>query len=289
MYEVRPGDTLHKIASETKPDGVSLEQMLVGLLRANQEAFDGGNMNRLKAAKTLSVPEAAALETVTSAAARKIVVAQSSDWNAYRNRLAAETAQGPVKEDLGKHDASGRITAKVDAPSGPVFEAKDKVRISRTEPVGTHQGATAKRYEEDMIAKDKALQEATDRRVMLEKNISSLQALIELKNAQLAELEKQTGAKAMTPDALAAPKHIADVIPASFEPGAATSERSAASSSNPPEPKPVVKAELKRATPPTTVPEAPGLFEELLGSPLVLAGSALLILFAGYGLYKRRR
>lgn len=46
--EVRRGDTLNKIAIETKPEGVSLEQMLVGLLRANQDAFDGGNMNRLE-------------------------------------------------------------------------------------------------------------------------------------------------------------------------------------------------------------------------------------------------
>jgi pilus assembly protein FimV len=52
-HEVKRGDSLNKIANAIKPEGVSLDQMLVGLFRANQEAFDGGNMNRLKAGKIL--------------------------------------------------------------------------------------------------------------------------------------------------------------------------------------------------------------------------------------------
>ncbi len=50
---VKRGDTLSSIASQTKPDGVNLEQMLVGLYRENRKAFDGDNMNRLKTGKIL--------------------------------------------------------------------------------------------------------------------------------------------------------------------------------------------------------------------------------------------
>ncbi|HMV01574.1 MAG TPA: FimV/HubP family polar landmark protein, partial [Rhodocyclaceae bacterium] len=46
--EVKSGDTLGKIARETRHEGVSLEQMLVGLFKSNSEAFIGGNMHRLK-------------------------------------------------------------------------------------------------------------------------------------------------------------------------------------------------------------------------------------------------
>ena len=49
---VKRGDTLVGIAGRVRPEGVSLEQTLVGLYRENAKAFDG-NMNRLKAGKTL--------------------------------------------------------------------------------------------------------------------------------------------------------------------------------------------------------------------------------------------
>jgi len=42
---VKSGDTLGKIASATKPANVSLEQMLVLLVRNNPDAFSGKNMN----------------------------------------------------------------------------------------------------------------------------------------------------------------------------------------------------------------------------------------------------
>src|SRR5262245_6876413 len=46
-YQVKKGDTLNKIATEVKPQEVSLDQMLVALYRENQSAFIGNNMNRL--------------------------------------------------------------------------------------------------------------------------------------------------------------------------------------------------------------------------------------------------
>ena len=45
--KVRAGDTLSRIARTHKPADVSLEQMLIALLRANPDAFIDGNVNRL--------------------------------------------------------------------------------------------------------------------------------------------------------------------------------------------------------------------------------------------------
>ncbi|MFX4729020.1 FimV/HubP family polar landmark protein, partial [Acinetobacter baumannii] len=59
-YEARRGDTLRRIATENAPSGVSLDQMLVALVRANPDAFDGGNMNRLRAGRILSIPDQSA-------------------------------------------------------------------------------------------------------------------------------------------------------------------------------------------------------------------------------------
>lgn len=67
----RKGDTLSKIARRMKPEGVSLDQMLVALYDANKEAFVGGNMNRLKVGKIIQPPSAEALNAVTQQQATK--------------------------------------------------------------------------------------------------------------------------------------------------------------------------------------------------------------------------
>jgi len=58
------GENLSGIASALKPEGVSLEQMLVALFQSNKQAFAGNNMNRLKAGQILRVPEAGQVEEV---------------------------------------------------------------------------------------------------------------------------------------------------------------------------------------------------------------------------------
>ena len=56
-YTVKRGDTLSKIAQQTKPADVSLEQMLVALFRSNENAFDERNMNRLRTGQIVTVPQ----------------------------------------------------------------------------------------------------------------------------------------------------------------------------------------------------------------------------------------
>jgi pilus assembly protein FimV len=64
-HAVRKGDTLFAIARRTRPEGVTLNQMLLALYRANPEAFLGGNINQLREGHVLRVPpreEVAALD-----------------------------------------------------------------------------------------------------------------------------------------------------------------------------------------------------------------------------------
>ena len=46
---MRRGDTLQKIATQFKPADATLDQMLAALFNRNQAAFEGDNMNRLRA------------------------------------------------------------------------------------------------------------------------------------------------------------------------------------------------------------------------------------------------
>ncbi|MFZ2855570.1 MAG: FimV/HubP family polar landmark protein, partial [Rhodocyclaceae bacterium] len=307
--EVKRGDTLNKIASELKPEGVSLEQMLVGLLRANQDAFDGGNMNRLRTGKILSMPEPSALEAVSEGEARKIVIAQSGDWNAYRRKLAGIAAQSSAKEDVAKQESAGRIAAKVEDKADAVAEAKDQVRISKADVAPGKAGAAAKSTEEDLVAKEKALKEAGDRLASLEKNVVELQKLIDLKSRNLAELQKQAGSKEAAPAEAAKPeaaKPAAQAVvapavaekaaekpaePAPAEPVAAKPEETKHEPK--PEPKPDEMPQPKpRPVPPPPPPfEEPGFVSRLLDDPSALqdAAASILALLGGLFLYKRRR
>jgi pilus assembly protein FimV len=102
---------LSKIASELRPEGVSLDQMLLGLFQANQDAFDRGNINRLKAGKILSIPDKGSLEAIPKGRSpATVIVAQSTDWGGYRKKLAAVAADAPAPEEAARQQAAGKIT-----------------------------------------------------------------------------------------------------------------------------------------------------------------------------------
>lgn len=297
-HRVKPGETLHKIASETRYEGVSLEQMLVGLYRANSDAFIGANINRLKAGTILSIPDQDTVAAIPQAEARKEYRAQSADWNAYRKKLAAAAAQGPGKEEGGSQSAGGKITAKVEDKTEPSQASKDQVKVSRTEAAGKT-GAAAR--EEEAVAKDKALKEANERLVLLEKNVADLQKLLEMKNQSLAELQKQAGAKKpeeAKPPVVAAkpvepPKPAEEPKPAEAPKTAeAPKPAEAAKPVEPPKTEETPKSAaapkppaLHKPAPPP--PEEPSFFDDMT-LPLA-GGGAILALLAGYFFYKRRR
>src|SRR2546423_8945270 len=98
---VKRGDTLSKIATQVKPAEITLDQMLVAMFRANESAFDGRNMNRLRTGAILTVPSTADASTTQAAEATKLVQVQTSDWRTYRDRVAATA---PAAEGAGSRE-----------------------------------------------------------------------------------------------------------------------------------------------------------------------------------------
>lgn len=304
--EVKRGDTLTKIALETKAEGVSLDQMLVALFRGNQEAFVGANMNRLKAGKILNIPEAEAVAGVGGRAAHKIVVAQAADFNAYRRKLAAAvTAAEPAKEELPKQAAAGKITPKVEEKAPAPATGKDKLAVSRTEAAKDSKAAgRITTLEEDIVARDKALKEASSRIADLEKNLGDLKKLAELKSQSGVQLQQQAEAGKAAPEAKkpepapAAPvqaeakapeKPVEVAKPAETATTPAEAEKPAevAKAAETPAPTPAPEVAIppapaaKKAIPaPPPQPEPPSFVEE--NGLLVFGGSALLLAVAGY-------
>jgi pilus assembly protein FimV len=194
-HEVKRGETLSSIAAELRPEGVSLDQMLLGLFRANPSAFDRGNINRLKAGKILSVPDKAALEAIPRGEARTLIVAQSADWGAYRRKLASVAGDAPSKDEGARQQAVGKITTRVEDRAGSAAEPKDQLKVSKPELPGAKQVPAPGRVDEELIAKEKALKDANERLASLERSVAELQRLVELKSQSLADLERQSAGK----------------------------------------------------------------------------------------------
>jgi pilus assembly protein FimV len=192
--QVKRGDTLAGIARRVRPEGVSLEQTLVGLYRENTRAFDG-NMNRLRAGAKLNVPDAEKIAAITQQDAGREVRLQAADWRAYRQKLAEAVVQAaePSEQATSGQAASGQITAKVDDAAKPSADAqKDMLKLSRVTPpaAGADKEAAAlqeklRAQEEDALARERALEESSERVAMLEKQVQDMQELVRMKEEAL--------------------------------------------------------------------------------------------------------
>lgn len=288
-YAVKRGDTLAEIAGQVKPEGVSLDQMLVALQRANPNAFVGNNINRLRSGQILDVPGAEAARAMPSGEARRIVVAQSADFNNYRNRLASQVAGGGSQGEGGQI-ASGRITAKVEEQRNPAGESRDRLQVSRS-------GAPAGGDAEERIAQEKALAEANSRVKELEKTVGDLQRLLEIRNRDLAARQNEAASPALAAAgaAAAAATPPAPALPAERAPGAAADAVAPAPAVAPTQPASATAepAAPKPASPKPAIaapPPEPGLLESLANNPAVLGGSALLLaLLAALGIGRARK
>ncbi|WP_306441833.1 FimV/HubP family polar landmark protein [Methyloversatilis sp. XJ19-49] len=308
-YEVKRGDTLSRIAGEYVPAGVSLDQMLVALVQANPEAFDNGNMNRLRAGRILAIPDQSAAQAVSPQEARKIVLAQTSDFAAYRARLAGAVADSTSAADTGSRAASGRIEARVDDRAPSAAAASDQVRVSKS---AAESDRKISALEEEVVAKERALKDASSRLADLERNVRELQKLVELKNTPMAQAQQQAAtppAPAPTPAPAPAPavapseKPVPDLAADAAKPEekevpdlvALADEKPAEKPAEPPvaveppsaEPAPPVAAPAPAPEPePAVEPEQPGLFSD----PKTLGGlGAVLLLVLGYLGYRKSK
>ena len=159
-YAVQPGDSLLKIAQTTKYDSVSFAQMVVAIHRANEDAFIGGDMSRLKSGRTLTIPGRDAVAAVNAEEARQLVAALRGQPEPVRGQ--PEPVRGQPEPVRAKPPA-----ARAAGPEG-----------------------------DDVVARERALAESRDRAAALQQTRDDLQRLIEARDREIAELERQVGKSA---------------------------------------------------------------------------------------------
>jgi pilus assembly protein FimV len=320
-YTTQRGDTLNKIARDMKPEGVSLEQMLVGLYQANPNAFEAKNMNRLKVGQILNSPSEEAMKAMTRKQAVSEIKVHSSNWNAYRNKLAGIVKEAaPSESEPSTSSTSGKIKSAAEDKSMPAAGPKDVVKLSNGD--GTGKGATSEvkamqakisALQEEVTAREKSVKEAQDRTTALEKQVADMQKLLAMKSGSMADLQKQAETQNLAdktkPEAKPAPiKPVEEAKP--VEAAKAVEEvkpveaAKPAEEAKPAEATPVADAKPVEATPavekkpvvkPTAPAEEPGFLDGLLGSvsdldlPVVGGIGGTLALLGGGWMYLRKK
>lgn len=281
-YVTQKGDTLGQIARAMKPEGVSLEQMLVGLYQTNPDAFSGDNMNRLNVGKIIRPPSEEALNALSRKEAGQEIKVQTENWNAYRNKLAGIVADtAPMDAEASSQSASGKIKTATEDKSMPASAGpKDVVKLS----AGDANSAEAKSLQakvaalqEEVIAREKGLKEAQDKTSALEKQIADMQKLLALKSGAMVEMQKQ--AESQTAESVKVePKPAEPVKPVETAPVVAEKPSEAVAEPKEPTEKPV-KKQVAEVAP----VEEPSFFASLLDGldTTLLAGVGGLLTFLG--------
>ncbi len=275
QYQVRPGDSLSRIAKAVQPPSVSLDQMLVALFRGNPDAFVGNNMNRLKAGQVLKVPSVDAVQQVSAPEAREVIRAQSADFAAYRQQLASGVTT--QKTDEPARQAKGTVQASVQDNKQAAAPTPDKLTLS--------QGAVKASAPEAAVSKETEKKDAATRVAELSRNVAELKRL----QGETAGSAPAAAAAPVAPP-VASPAPVASapvvatlpvvpVVPAS----APTPAKVAAAPAAPP------PAPPKVAPPAPSAAEEPSLLDSLFENPMVLPGAGVLVaLIAGFGAYRLR-
>ncbi|AST29024.1 FimV/HubP family polar landmark-like protein TapV [Ralstonia pseudosolanacearum] len=321
-YTVQRGDSLYDVASNAVQgqDGVSLDQMLLALYRNNPKAFIGGNINRLRTGSVLTVPSAAEAQKVSSREARREVVAQTSGFAGYRSRLATAAEANAATDTDSARQQSGSVSARVQDQATPSASERDELRLSKADRTGKA-AATAGARAEELVAKEHALKEMESRVAQLEKNLSEMQHLIEVKNAELAKAaaakpaagaapSPATAAPAVTAANAPAPSASASATPAQAPAAAASSAETASSATatagasapaaatpaaaSAPVAEASAPAAAPRKAPVVVAPQPPAeeesFFSSLLGNPMALGlGGLVVALAGGLAVYRRRQ
>ena len=282
---VQAGDTAGRIAEANRPANASLDQMLVAMLRANPSAFIGGNVNRLKAGAILDMPAEASATQLNRTEARRIVAAQSRDFNEFRRRLAGAVPEAGVA--AAARQASGRVQTEVEDKK-PAPATQDKLTLSK----GAAADQSAK---EDAIAKDRQAKEAATRVAELSRNIDELANIGPAVPAGTAPAAPAAPVTPSTPAAAAVTPSPAPTVATTptVEPATAPQTPAPAPAAEPvaaapvPAPPPVAPAPAVKAPAPV---DEPSFINQLLANPFVLPGAgALLALLGGLAFYRLRQ
>jgi len=304
---VAPGQTLWSIANAARPDSsLSVNQMMLAILRSNPDAFDQDNINRLKSGSVLRIPDRDEVSRLSAAQAAALVHEQAAAWRSPRAPVLqpAEVASSEPTVKPSARPAPPAPTAE--STPAPIAAATKPAKPRRTRlaivpPAGKAQarsvesgaasgaGGTELRAQltqarEDLAASKAESAELRSRVSDLEKQQGDRQRLIDLQSSQMKELQdrlRQLEAEKTTAAATPVPAPAAVPAPATST-GTALATVTAPAETTPAQVKPAEKPAQPAVVPAATEAEpAPAWYSNyyVLGAGvLVLLGALVFAL-----------
>lgn len=207
-YKTKTNDTLWSISDRLRPEGISIEQMMLALQNANPEAFEANNINGLKAGYVLRIPDQDALLSFSKSEAFREAQNQHKAWSTARGGLierATTKGTAPVSESS--------TAAAPTTPSEAGIKLVTPESGVASKGAGTGKDLEALRQElalvnEQLASKEQQNTELEGRLRELEEQITSMERLIELKNKSLEDLQSKVTEPVPAPAAPLTPEPV---------------------------------------------------------------------------------
>ncbi len=197
---VASGDTLWSIAQQVRPDsGVSMNQTMLALLRANPDAFIGNNINRLKRGAVLRIPTRDELSALTAAAAAAEVSEQARAWRDAPAGSTPASVSMPAEPVASVESTASKPVSSATTPASRLEllpPGGDKPATGAQS--GSADGGAGKELRADLnLAREQVATLAQENRDLrsrvtdLERIDGDTKRLIELKDSQLADAQRR--------------------------------------------------------------------------------------------------
>ena len=161
--EVVRGDTASKLMMTYSVGGdVSLDQMLMSLLRNNPKAFVDNNVNRLKAGALITLPTEEEAASIDRKQAREDIRLQALDFDAYRTQLAGQVGKSKLA-DANERESKGGLKAQVD---NKAQKSADQLTLSKPGEADA-----------DKVKQNLESEQAAQRNQEVAKNVTELDAI----------------------------------------------------------------------------------------------------------------
>jgi pilus assembly protein FimV len=194
-------DTLWSIASEMRPDSsVSVNKMMMALLRANPDAFINQNINGLKRGQILRMPNESEMNALSNAEALSEAQSQYSAWGDIRDNLSSAVNERPEVSSAIEAEAvtesQETVTEEATADAELKLVSADD-SDEATEQVSSVDSGTG----EELVLAQETIQVLTQENIELKDRVqesdallADLKRLLSLKDDELAALQEQMAA-----------------------------------------------------------------------------------------------
>ncbi len=192
QYEVQKGDTLYQIAEQTRPSAsVGVQQMMVAIQRANEDAFVNNNVNRIMTGKVLRIPRQDEIALIDQDAAVAQINQQNQELDAQP--LAVNDSTGA--KGAAARDELTLLSGDQDAGTGGSSDLDATIKTLKNELMLSEESLDRSKLEN---------LELTNRLSAVQEQIDLLQNIITIEDERIAQLQKQLSTQsAATKDALA--------------------------------------------------------------------------------------